>query len=137
MQVCQFFSNNSTKKQFFVDTETCTFDSPSEDCHWKNLLSGDEIDWIRQAGSTPSIQTGPSNDHTLKNGNLFDVTFVMYQYLMILMCKVENLILCSVAYVCVLVFLKLTFRGVARTVVMCRHLNKTVGYTESHSSEWG
>ncbi|XP_022315384.2 MAM and LDL-receptor class A domain-containing protein 1-like isoform X2 [Crassostrea virginica] len=51
------------------DTETCTFDSPTEDCHWKNLLSGDDIDWIRQAGSTPSSETGPSNDHTLKNGS--------------------------------------------------------------------
>lgn len=79
MQVCQFFSNSNTKKLFFVDTETCTFDSPTENCHWKNLLSGDDIDWIRQAGSTPSSETGPSNDHTLKNGNLFNVTFVRYK----------------------------------------------------------
>ena len=28
-------------------------------------------------------------------------------------------------------------RGVARTVVMCRHLNETVGFTEAHSAEWG
>ena len=28
-------------------------------------------------------------------------------------------------------------RGVARTVVMCRHLNKTVGVTESHRAEGG
>ena len=26
-------------------------------------------------------------------------------------------------------------RSVARTVVMCRHLNETVGFTEAHSSE--
>ena len=78
---CKFANSSQTitlKSYLFVDTETCTFDSPTEDCHWKNLLSGDEIDWIRQAGSTPSSQTGPSNDHTLKNGNLFNVTFVRY-----------------------------------------------------------
>ena len=28
-------------------------------------------------------------------------------------------------------------RGVARTVVMYRHLKKPVGFTEAHSSEWG
>ena len=28
-------------------------------------------------------------------------------------------------------------RGVARTVVMCRHLNETIGFTEAHSDEWG
>ena len=28
-------------------------------------------------------------------------------------------------------------RGVARTVVMCRHLNETVGFTEAQSDEWG
>ena len=27
-------------------------------------------------------------------------------------------------------------RGVARTVVMCRHFNETVGFTEGHSAEW-
>ena len=27
-------------------------------------------------------------------------------------------------------------RGVARTVVMCRHSNETVGFTEAHSAEW-
>ena len=32
--------------------------------------------------------------------------------------------------------MKVQYRGVARTVVMCRHLKKTV-FTEAHSSEWG
>ena len=27
--------------------------------------------------------------------------------------------------------------GVARTFVMYRHLNETVGFTEAHSAEWG
>ena len=30
-----------------------------------------------------------------------------------------------------------TNRGVAKTVVMCRHLNETIGFTEAHSDEWG
>ena len=27
-------------------------------------------------------------------------------------------------------------RGVAKTVVMCRHVNETVGFTEAHTAEW-
>ena len=34
-------------------------------------------------------------------------------------------------------YYKALFRGVARTVVMCRHLNETVGFNEAHSAEWG
>ncbi|XP_064619815.1 MAM and LDL-receptor class A domain-containing protein 1-like isoform X2 [Lineus longissimus] len=40
----------------------CTFDK--DICGWEQD-SKDDFDWTRQKGSTPSSDTGPSNDHTL------------------------------------------------------------------------
>ena len=39
-------------------------------CGWKNV-QGDQFDWRRDSGGTPSVQTGPSTDHTTgtRNGN--------------------------------------------------------------------
>lgn len=45
--------------------ETCTF---QEDlCSWVNAPNGifDDFDWLRNSGSTPSLGTGPSFDHSL------------------------------------------------------------------------
>ncbi|XP_041364712.1 astacin-like [Gigantopelta aegis] len=41
--------------------ELCTFESGL--CHWTNV-GGDQTNWVRHRGSTPSIGTGPANDHT-------------------------------------------------------------------------
>lgn len=40
----------------------CTFENGM--CTWVNT-KGDVFDWTRNSGSTPSLQTGPSVDHTL------------------------------------------------------------------------
>lgn len=32
-------------------------------CHWNQLLT-DVFDWTRHSGSTPTMITGPSSDHT-------------------------------------------------------------------------
>lgn len=48
------------------ETEICTFKS-TEQCNWKNIQTGDNLDWVKQTGSTPSSQTGPSADHTNPN----------------------------------------------------------------------
>ena len=39
-------------------------------CGWQNSKS-DVLDWSRRAGKTPSLNTGPSADHTVgdKTGN--------------------------------------------------------------------
>ena len=41
---------------------TCDFET--SDCGWINE-AGDEFDWIRTKGSTPSSNTGPDGDHTI------------------------------------------------------------------------
>ncbi|XP_061175697.1 MAM and LDL-receptor class A domain-containing protein 1-like [Saccostrea echinata] len=47
------------------ETQNCTFDTTTEICDWQNIAAGDDRDWMRQSGSTPSSSTGPSSDHTL------------------------------------------------------------------------
>ncbi|KAK2572947.1 A disintegrin and metalloproteinase with thrombospondin motifs 2, partial [Acropora cervicornis] len=44
---------------------SCTFEAGF--CHWKNMRNSqlDQFDWTLRNGSTPSRNTGPSNDHTL------------------------------------------------------------------------
>ena len=40
---------------------SCNFESS---CSWYNTAVGDNFDWIINSGGTPSIYTGPENDHT-------------------------------------------------------------------------
>ena len=40
----------------------CTFEDPNL-CGWTNI-HGDNFDWTRSSGSTVSLGTGPSADHT-------------------------------------------------------------------------
>ena len=42
---------------------SCDFEQDT--CGWTNALSGDNFDWLRDNGGTPSATTGPSVDHTL------------------------------------------------------------------------
>ncbi|XP_029309172.1 zonadhesin [Cottoperca gobio] len=37
-------------------------------CQWDQLLT-DVFDWTRHSGSTPTMMTGPSSDHTTRDGN--------------------------------------------------------------------
>uniref|UniRef100_A0A8W8HUR7 Tyrosine-protein kinase receptor n=1 Tax=Magallana gigas TaxID=29159 RepID=A0A8W8HUR7_MAGGI len=37
-------------------------------CGWHNVQHGDELEWIRHKNSTPTLNTGPSFDHTKGNG---------------------------------------------------------------------
>ena len=41
----------------------CDFETDA--CQWVNTQSGDDFDWQRDKGATPSNKTGPSFDHTL------------------------------------------------------------------------
>lgn len=38
-------------------------------CGWHNVQHGDELEWIRHKNSTPTLNTGPSFDHTKGNGS--------------------------------------------------------------------
>lgn len=42
---------------------SCDFEQDT--CGWTNALSGDDFDWLRDNGGTPSSTTGPSVDHTI------------------------------------------------------------------------
>jgi hypothetical protein len=42
---------------------TCDFEE-SDTCTWKQVKTGDELDWTLNKGSTGSAGTGPSADHT-------------------------------------------------------------------------
>ena len=41
---------------------TCNFDRGF--CEWINLPIGDQFDWEINRGSTGTLQTGPTEDHT-------------------------------------------------------------------------
>ncbi|XP_052252365.1 uncharacterized protein LOC127859010 isoform X2 [Dreissena polymorpha] len=41
----------------------CTFDADTV-CNWTNIHSGDNFDWVVYHSTTPSDDTGPTNDHT-------------------------------------------------------------------------
>lgn len=91
---------------FFSETEICTFKS-TEQCNWKNIQTGDNLDWVKQTGSTPSSQTGPSADHTNPNSIVpIHLLFVISIHEMIGVC-----VQCS--FTCVLllcmVFLHIVF----------------------------
>ena len=43
----------------------CSFERDT--CEWTNALQGDDFDWLRDYGGTPSTTTGPKVDHTLGN----------------------------------------------------------------------
>ncbi|XP_071486324.1 MAM and LDL-receptor class A domain-containing protein 1-like [Diadema antillarum] len=45
------------------DSVSCDFERDM--CLWRNTPYGDNFDWIRQSGGTPSTGTGPLADHTL------------------------------------------------------------------------
>ncbi|XP_047128245.1 MAM and LDL-receptor class A domain-containing protein 1 isoform X1 [Hydra vulgaris] len=45
---------------------TCDFEN--EKCTWKNVPTEDTFDWVIGQGSTPSLLTGPSADHSKQNG---------------------------------------------------------------------
>lgn len=90
----------------FSETEICTFKS-TEQCNWKNIQTGDNLDWVKQTGSTPSSQTGPSADHTNPNSIVpIHLLFVISIHEMIGVC-----VQCS--FTCVLllcmVFLHIVF----------------------------
>ena len=45
-------------------TDKCDFESSPILCKYTQEKS-DTLDWIIQRGTTPSVDTGPTNDHTL------------------------------------------------------------------------
>ena len=49
---------------FIYCVATCNFDMDA--CGWRNTLIGDDFNWTRHKGYTPSFDTGPSTDHTTK-----------------------------------------------------------------------
>lgn len=62
------YSNNSTVR---ICLGECTFESISFSdsssnnlCGWVNAKNTDQFDWTIATGSTPSVKTGPRNDHT-------------------------------------------------------------------------
>ncbi|KAH3791607.1 hypothetical protein DPMN_145096 [Dreissena polymorpha] len=44
----------------------CNFDLSSL-CSWRNVHGSDDFDWVLYQSSTPTDDTGPDNDHTLRN----------------------------------------------------------------------
>eukprot|EP00794_Sanderia_malayensis_P012678 gene12678-13979_t len=45
----------------------CSFDN-TNNCSWRQDQDGDDFDWQKNKGSTPSYGTGPRDDHTFENG---------------------------------------------------------------------
>ncbi|XP_052248005.1 MAM and LDL-receptor class A domain-containing protein 1-like isoform X2 [Dreissena polymorpha] len=58
-------------KRFLLDTQSlnraqCNFDLDSL-CSWRNVHGQDDFDWVLYQSSTPTDDTGPDFDHTLRN----------------------------------------------------------------------
>ncbi|XP_022807959.1 MAM and LDL-receptor class A domain-containing protein 1-like [Stylophora pistillata] len=52
------------KKTFeMVVKGNCSFDLKTL-CNWRNERIGDHFDWLLRQGATPSLNTGPSSDHS-------------------------------------------------------------------------
>ena len=49
-------------------------------CTWSNV-GGDQFDWIRLSGSTPSQFTGPTTDHTQSGASGKYITLYIYFFL--------------------------------------------------------
>jgi len=47
--------------------KACDFETDM--CKWTNTPSGDQFDWTRDSGGTPSLGTGPTTDHTTGTRN--------------------------------------------------------------------
>ncbi|KAI4898507.1 hypothetical protein NFI96_006320 [Prochilodus magdalenae] len=58
------------KKKSKKEKNMCRIDCDFEDglCSWNQVLT-DVFDWTRQSGSTPTLMTGPSFDHTTGSGH--------------------------------------------------------------------
>ena len=55
------------KPNFISFSGDCDFEDGK--CTWSNTLSGDQFDWLRRKSSTPSLSTGPSQDHTRQDAS--------------------------------------------------------------------
>ena len=51
---------------FLIFQGDCDFENGM--CTYSNTQAEDQFDWLRNAGNTPSWQTGPKVDHTLGTG---------------------------------------------------------------------
>ena len=49
-------------KSCFLGPSDCEFETGF--CAWTNETSADQLNWILRSGSTPSVGTGPTGDHT-------------------------------------------------------------------------
>ena len=58
---------------FYPTAGHCTFERGF--CTWMNAEIGDNFDWIIDSAGTPSLNTGPSVDHTtgVTTGKLFQI----------------------------------------------------------------
>ncbi|KAH3852928.1 hypothetical protein DPMN_095449 [Dreissena polymorpha] len=55
------------ERRFLLDhTNMCDFEANNL-CSWQNVQQGDDFDWIRYRSSTPTDDTGPDFDNSLKN----------------------------------------------------------------------
>lgn len=50
-------------------------------CTYTNTQSEDQFDWLRNAGTTPSWQTGPKVDHTL--GTAFGKIYIIIKFILL------------------------------------------------------
>nr|XP_006821080.1 PREDICTED: apical endosomal glycoprotein-like [Saccoglossus kowalevskii] len=63
-QRCNFYPECTDESDEKNCGKSCNFESGL--CGWINSLS-DQFDWTLEQGSTPSIKTGPTSDHTFGN----------------------------------------------------------------------
>ena len=67
VELCRFLGVNLSRLiynscSFHYFLGDCDFETGT--CTWVNTQVGDDFDWLRGSGSTPSFFTGPTADHT-------------------------------------------------------------------------
>lgn len=69
--------------------KACDFETDM--CKWTNVLGGDQFNWTRDSGGTPSLGTGPSADHTTGTRNgLFLIYCTLYLRPFVIRCLMNT-----------------------------------------------
>ena len=77
-QICNFKDACGDNSDELPCGSNCTFEG---DCYkgWRQSTGSDNFNWRPKNGKTPSVGTGPTNDHTLGNQNVCNIKLKSWQ----------------------------------------------------------
>ena len=77
-QICNFKDDCGDNSDELPCGSNCTFEG---DCYkgWRQSTGSSNFNWRRKNGKTPSVGTGPTNDHTVGNQNVCNIKLKSWQ----------------------------------------------------------